>query len=295
MRPRYSVVIPCYNEARYIADAVRSLRGQTFAGSYEIVVVDNNCTDDTAAVAAGLGARVVHERTAGVCAARQTGTEAAAGDVVVSADADTTYPPDWLSTIDRSFRADAGTVAVTGPCRYVGGPLWGRVYARLLFGGVQLVYRLTGRIVYVSATNIAFRKDHWSGYDLNLTQGGDELHLLRALRGRGRVVYHHRNPTYTSSRRLTRGLLYSIFVTLITYYLLGYALNRLFGRRVIGTAPAYRDSRGPLPSRLRTVAYAMLALLLLTLSFAQPRRYLVDKSDAVVDHVTSAVTRTHHR
>ena len=51
MGPKFSIVIPCYNEARYVADAVNSLRGQTFAGSYEIIVVDNNCTDETADIA----------------------------------------------------------------------------------------------------------------------------------------------------------------------------------------------------------------------------------------------------
>ncbi len=114
---------------------------------------------------------------------------------MISADADATYSPDWLATIDRSFGTEERIVAVTGPCRYVGGALWGRVYARILFGGVHLAYRMTGRSFYKTATNIAFRKKYWSGYDVYLTQGGDELNLLRDLRGKGRVVYDHANPT----------------------------------------------------------------------------------------------------
>jgi glycosyltransferase involved in cell wall biosynthesis len=291
LAPRFSIVIPCYNEARYIADTVRSLRGQTFAGSYEIIVVDNNCTDDTAEIARELGARVVREDNPGVCWARQTGTEVSTGEIVISADADTTYAPDWLAKIDQSFGTDARIVAVTGPCRYVGRPLWGRVYARILFGGVHLAYRMTGRILYVTATNIAFRKKHWSGYNVNLTQGGDELNLLRDLRARGRVVYVHTNPTYTSSRRLTRGVLYSFFVTLLVYYLLGYLLNRLFKRRVIGTAPAYRNDRGPLSRRLQAAGLVAVAGFLLMLPFTQPRHYLFDKSHSVVDYVI----RVRHR
>jgi hypothetical protein len=73
----------------------------------------------------------------------------------------------------------------------------------------------------VTATNIAFRRTHWTGYDVRLTRGGDELDLLRRLRRQGRVVYDHGNPTFTSSRRLTRGVLYGFFVTLLVYYLLG--------------------------------------------------------------------------
>jgi glycosyltransferase involved in cell wall biosynthesis len=293
--PKFSIVIPCYNEARYVAAAVNSLRGQTFAGSYEIIVVDNNCTDETAEIARELGARVVCENNPGVCWARQKGTEESAGEIVISADADTTYAPDWLAKIDRSFGADVRIVAVSGPCRYVGGPLWGRVYARILFGGVHLVYRMTGRTLYVTATNVAFRKKHWSGYDVNLTQGGDELNLLRDLRGKGRVVYDDTNPTYTSSRRLTRGVLYSFLVTLLVYYLLGYLLNRLFKRRVIGTAPAYRDDRSPLSRRLQAAGLVLLVGFLLLLPLTQPRHYLFHESHSVVDYVTTAVTGAERR
>src|SRR5690242_5295975 len=123
-RPRYSIVVPCYNEADYIAETLKSLGEQTFAGPYEIIVVDNNCTDETADIARAMGVRVVVEKNPGVCWARQRGTEAALGDIVISADADTTYAPEWLAKIDRSFGADERIVAVVGPCRYVGGPMW---------------------------------------------------------------------------------------------------------------------------------------------------------------------------
>jgi glycosyltransferase involved in cell wall biosynthesis len=123
---RFSVVIPCYNEAGYVAAALRSLRDQNYAGGYELIVVDNNCADDTADIARGLGARVVTEQVPGVCGARQKGTEVSGGEIVISADADTIYAPDWLAKIDQVFRADDQVVAIAGPCRYVDGPLWGR-------------------------------------------------------------------------------------------------------------------------------------------------------------------------
>jgi glycosyltransferase involved in cell wall biosynthesis len=239
--PRFTVVIPCFNEAGYITDALLSLRKQDFDGDYEVVVVDNNCTDETVDIAYDLGARVVAEPVPGVCNARQRGTEAARGEIVVSADADTVYGRDWLSRIDARFREDERIVAVVGPCRYADGPRWGRVYGRMLFGAVDRVYRLTGRAVYASATNIAFRREAWEGYDTSLTQGGDELDQLRRLRRRGRIVYDHANPTDTSGRRLNRGLAYNLFVTLPVHYLLTYAVNRITGRRVLGQAPAFRE------------------------------------------------------
>jgi glycosyltransferase involved in cell wall biosynthesis len=290
MRPKFSIVVPCYNEADYVGTTLNSLRDQVFTGSYEIIVVDNNCTDGTADLARALGARVVSEPNRGVCWARQKGTEESSGEIVISADADTTYAHDWLAKIDRSFGTDERIVAVTGPCRYVGGPLWGRVYARALFGAVHLVYRATGRPYYVTATNIAFRKEHWSGYDVYLTQGGDELNLLRELRGKGRVLYDHTNPTFTSSRRLTRGFLYGFFVTTLVYYLLAYFLNRLFKRQVVGSAPAYRDDRSHRSRRLQATGIAVLTGLLLLLPFAQLRHHIGHVRDKVIDYVTSTVS-----
>jgi glycosyltransferase involved in cell wall biosynthesis len=285
MTIRFSVVIPCYNEEGYVGEAIRSLQRQDFDGAYEIVVVDNNCTDETARIARDLGVRVVTETAPGVCNARQAGTVASLGEIVVSADADTTYAPDWLSRIDRGFRSGDEVVAVVGPCRYSDGPRWGRVFARSLFGAVQAVYRATGRTYYVSATNIAFRRDRWTGYDVHLTQGGDELDLLRRMRYQGRVVYDHANPTFTSGRRFTRGFFYNVFVCLFVFYLSAYVLNRVTGRRVIGSAPAFRGTTRRRPSaRLRLAAAGLVATLAL-FAFQQPRAYLAGKADTAVSYV----------
>jgi formate hydrogenlyase subunit 3/multisubunit Na+/H+ antiporter MnhD subunit len=119
---------------------------------------------------------------------------------------------------------------------------------------------------------------------VSLTQGGDELDLLRKLRRRGRVVYDHANPTYTSGRRLTRGLVYNLFVTLFVHYLLAYSLNRLFRRRILGSAPAYRDNIRR-PARYLRTAAAVSAAAVVLLAPA-PRDYLVRTSHAVVDYVT---------
>jgi hypothetical protein len=87
-----SVVIPCYNEE----DGVREVIGRMPKAVDEIVVVDNNCTDRTAEVARGLGARVVAEKTPGYGAAYKAGLGAARSDVVVTMDGDGTYPPEEI-------------------------------------------------------------------------------------------------------------------------------------------------------------------------------------------------------
>ena len=192
--PRFSVVIPAFNEERFIAECLQSLARQDFTGGHEVIVVDNNSTDDTAEIARRYGAIVVREETPGVCAARHRGTLAARGQIVVSSDADTVFDAGWLSRIDRTFRQEPTLVAVAGPCRYPDGPWWGRAYARILFDLVYLNCRVTGRPGYITATNIAFRKDAWTGYDLTGTQGADELGLLRQLSTRGKMAFDRQQP-----------------------------------------------------------------------------------------------------
>lgn len=239
---RFSVVVPAWNEEACLGACLDSIAAQDYEGSVEVIVVDNNSTDSTADLARARGATVVFEAQQGVCAARQAGATAATGDVIVSTDADTVFDPAWLSRIDARLRSEPDLVAVAGPCHWVDAPWWGRAYERLLFRGVGLIFRMTGNIVYASATNIAFRKAKWQGYDTTLTQGGDELDLLRRLRTEGPMAWDPDNTTLTSSRRLEAGLGYNLVVTAGYYYIGGYLLNRLFHRQVLGMAPAFRDT-----------------------------------------------------
>ena len=277
---RFSIVVPAYNEAAYLGRALDSLLHQDFNGRYEVIVVDNNSTDGTAAVAAQYGVSVVKEPQQGVCAARQRGVDCATGEIIISTDADTTQPRDWLRTIDARFAESERVVAVAGPCRYQDPSWWAKAFPVLLFGLVAKIYALTGFVFYVSATNIAVRRTAFPGYDLKLTQGGDELDLVRRLRRRGHVSWERQNVVTTSARRLQRGLLYNIFVSFFVYYLLAYWFNRLSQRQAFGMAPAFRQERRrslPLVWASRRVVLGILLLGLTSLGFA------TGASEAAVD------------
>ena len=244
---RFSVVIPAYNEEFYLADCLRSLAEQTFGGRVEVIVVDNNSTDSTAEIARAAGVTVLSEPERGVCQARQCGTVSARGEIVVSADADSVYHPEWLSEIDRWFLDHPRGVAVGGPCYFLDGPRWGLALQRMLFGAVTAVTRLGGPVLYITATNFAFRREAFSGYDTRLAQGGDELDLLRRLRKAGPVAFNPDNVARTSARRMEEGIAYNFAVSFFYYYILGYALNRLFRRPVLGMAPAFRRAKSTPP------------------------------------------------
>jgi glycosyltransferase involved in cell wall biosynthesis len=249
--PRFSVVVPAHNEEDVLGRTLGSLQAQDFPGSVEVVVVDNGSVDGTADLARAAGVRVAQEPTLGVCAARQRGTDLARGQIVVSTDADTVHPPDWLSRIDAAFRDDPDLVAVGGPCRYEDPPGWAAVLPRLGFGVVDAAHRLTGRVGYVTATNVAFRREGFPGYDTSLTQGGDEVDLLRRLRGQGRVTWDRANAVVTSSRRLDQGLAHTLFVSYGYYYAAGHVVNRVARRQVVGVAPPIRPGDAGQVRRVR--------------------------------------------
>ncbi len=238
--PRFSVVVPAHDEADSLGVTLDSLLRQDFAGGYEVIVVDNASRDDTADVARRAGVRVLTEPALGVCAARQRGVSGARGEIVVSTDADTVVPPDWLTRFDTQFCTHPGTVAVAGPCRYLDPPRWVAVLAPLSFAVVALLHRLTGYVSYLTATNVAFRRAGFPGYNLALTQGGDEVDLLRRLQRCGPVRWDRHNVVDTSARRLDQGLAYTLAVSYGYYYALALVVNRLAARPVIGVAPPIR-------------------------------------------------------
>lgn len=262
MNPEISIVIPAFNEEHYIEACLKSLQNQDFFGSYEVIVVDNNSTDRTHALAEQLGARVVNEPQQGVCAARQAGTEAATGNIIVSTDADTVFPRNWLSRIAAGFAENPDAVAVAGACEYMNAPWWARVYARALFGGVNLRYTRTGSVGYISACNTAFRKDAWTGYNVRLTQGGDEFFLLKQLKQKGRIVFQRDNVVTTSSRRLNKGLWYNAVVTITWFYGFNYLIGRFTGRSPLGSYAPIRSER-PTSKLSRALTRSVTAALII--------------------------------
>ena len=103
-RAPVSVVIPAYNAAPYVAEAVESVLAQT-ASPAEIIVVDDGSTDSTAAVLEPYQNRIryIYQENAGVSAARNRAIEAANGDFMAFLDADDTWHPQKLEFQMEAF------------------------------------------------------------------------------------------------------------------------------------------------------------------------------------------------
>lgn len=117
--PRFSVILPAYNAAAFIARAIDSVLAQTWPAE-EIIVVDDGSTDATAAIVAGYGERVRYLRqdNAGVSAARNAGAQAAGGDWLAFLDADDWYYPDRLKWHADCIARDAALDFLTGDYDY---------------------------------------------------------------------------------------------------------------------------------------------------------------------------------
>ena len=107
----YSVIIPAYNEEDYLPSTLSSLHSamDSIPHKGEIIVVDNNSTDNTRHVAEKYGARVVFEPFRQIAKARNSGAKAAKSNFLVFLDADTMLPPQLLQKslmlLEKIFQA----------------------------------------------------------------------------------------------------------------------------------------------------------------------------------------------
>jgi len=104
---RVSIVIPAHNEEHHLRACLEAIACQTRM-PYEVIVVDNNSTDATATIAEDFPfVRVIAEPRQGIVFARNTGFDAAAGDIIGRIDSDIALPPDWVAHISRFYAVKA--------------------------------------------------------------------------------------------------------------------------------------------------------------------------------------------
>jgi glycosyltransferase involved in cell wall biosynthesis len=202
-RPDISVVVPVYNGAPTIAALIESLIAQHLpAASFEIIVVDNRSTDDTAAVVGRYPVRLLRERSEqSSYAARNLGLRAAQGAIVAFTDADCIAAPGWLAALCRPFErpavgASAGAIvaapAATLVQRYCARERWyelattQRPFFAAKTRGERLCRRVPGldyrarlplpALANPPTANVAYRRavfDQIGPFEPRLRSGGD--------------------------------------------------------------------------------------------------------------------------
>ncbi len=211
--PFVSVVVPVYNGAETIGACVHALLTQDYpADRREILVVDNNSTDDTARVVRALPVRYVAERGAqSSYAARNAGVAAARGEILAFTDADCVPAPDWLRRGVAAF-ADAGVGGVAGVIRPQPPTTLAQRYA-VEAHALSQETALQGNSYRPAAytANAFYRRAAWEaagGFDPHVRSGGDADLAWRVQERAGlRIAYAGDAVVAHRHRESVRGLL----------------------------------------------------------------------------------------
>lgn len=204
MSPSVSVVIPVLDDAEELHRCLELLAAQSVA-PHEIVVVDNGCTDDSAAIAIAYGARVVHEPHRGIPSATARGYDAAGAEVLARLDADSRPGPNWIRDIGRTM-ADPEVDAVTGTGYFHDLPVMVRPLATLVYLGAYyaLTYLALGHMP-VWGSSMAVRRSTWAQVSAGVHRFEDvhdDMDLAFALGPSSVIRFDRRLRVGVSSRSL---------------------------------------------------------------------------------------------
>jgi hypothetical protein len=114
MTPAVSIIIPAYNQAQYLGQALRSVLAQTWI-DWEAIVVDDGSTDNTRDIAANASdSRIcyIYQANQGLAGARNTGVRAAQGEYLAFLDSDDEFEPEFLQVCVEALQADRALAAV---------------------------------------------------------------------------------------------------------------------------------------------------------------------------------------
>jgi glycosyltransferase involved in cell wall biosynthesis len=181
-RPSISLLIPCYNGARYLEPLVAHIHAQVYAPD-EVIIYDDGSTDDTVATAEALGIRcLVGEHNRGVAHARNRLAEAALGEWLHFTDVDDPIHPALLSTLaaeanastdvvscDADWRDEAG--AIVRAWRYSGEELRLRPASHLLRNPMGLSNTLIRKTAWSEVAGCDERLAMWEDADVHFRLG----------------------------------------------------------------------------------------------------------------------------
>lgn len=224
-----SIVIPAFNEEKYISACLKSIAASKCKNVIETIVVDNASTDRTATVARNFpGVTVVREKKKGTSAARQRGFSTARGDIVAFVDADTQVSAEWFTLALKEFRKNKSMVCISGPYKLTDIPSWQRtivdLYWQLL---VMPAARIGGQVIV--GGNFLVRRSalkRVGGFDTKLQFYGDDVEVARRLKKIGKIKFSMQLLTLSSGRRVAATGLLQNGVLYVGNYLSQMALKK---------------------------------------------------------------------
>lgn len=204
-----SVVVPAYNEEKYIENCLRSLVDQKTNFDYEVIVVDNNSTDKTLEAAKNfkgkLNLRVILEKIQGRGASRAKGFREARGKIILSTDADAIVYPEWIDTLVAGL--DGKMVATTTSCKTLDLGFIKDAIFNFVQPTATILYRLIFGHFWLAGFSFAISKSVYiksGGFNANL-QALEDTDLAVRVAKFGKIKFINK-PVIFSGRRFKEGL-----------------------------------------------------------------------------------------
>jgi glycosyltransferase involved in cell wall biosynthesis len=213
-----SVVIPTYQEEKYVENTLKALRNSDYKKKFEVIVADGGSKDRTLKIARKYADKVVVTGR-GVAKGRNAGAAVAKGDVLLFVDADTMVMHNTLSEFERVFK-DRRVVAATCPI-----VLTSWMYKDfMIYWELNQVVKLSitkAKIPHIVGSCFAARKsafDEVGGFD-ETVETMEDFELSERLGKKGRVVFDEKTLVLTSPRRISRWGVVGTFLKSIRSYM----------------------------------------------------------------------------
>jgi glycosyltransferase involved in cell wall biosynthesis len=208
---KVSIIIPAYNEEKFLPRCLNSIFNARLPENYEIIVVNNASTDRTEKVARSFkNVKVISEFQKGITKAKQAGFNASSGDLLVFFDADTYIPCNWFEIALKEFKKNHDLVAISGPYHYENitkvarGAEW--VYNRCIMPTGDFIWKYffgQGGIFLLGGNFAVWR---WAlvaigGFNTAIDFYGEDTNLSRRLAKIGEIKFTPKLFVYSSPRR----------------------------------------------------------------------------------------------
>lgn len=213
---KLSIVIPAYNEEKYIARCLQSVLAQieTLGGKrdIEIIVVNNASVDRTAEIVSQFqGVLMVEESERGLTKARQAGFAASVGDLIANVDADSKLPEGWIEKVFSEFEKNEKLVALSGPFIYDHSSWLSNFFVAFWYRVGQVTHFINQYVLKRGAMlqggNFILRRsalEKIGGYDTTIDFWGEDTDIARRISMVGRVKFTFKLPMITSPRRFRK-------------------------------------------------------------------------------------------
>lgn len=213
-----SIVIPVYNEGDSLAACLEAINLMNVQPT-EIIVVDNNSTDNSLAVACRFqGVTVLSAKDQGVLYARNIGFNAAKGDIIARIDADTVLPRDWLDKT-LAIMQDDQLAAVSGSADYYDFKFRNQLNYLDRYFRRYIASKLKNRL-FLHGSNMAIRRSAWQSIRACVCDNPsihEDMDLAIHLQEEGfRVIYDEQLVAGISSRRISNNFKDFIQYTLVS-------------------------------------------------------------------------------